>query len=30
MNPASMHNPELILRRIPDNQVATLRRAPTA
>ncbi len=30
MNPASRHNPELILRLIPDNQVATLLRAPTS
>jgi hypothetical protein len=30
MNPATTHNPELILRFIPDNQVATLLRAPTA
>jgi hypothetical protein len=30
MNPATTHNPELILTLIPDNQVATRLRAPTA
>jgi hypothetical protein len=29
VNPASLHNRELILRLIPDHQVATRLRAPT-